>query len=86
VAHFLLERYVPRADGGAFLRGEERARVAVAELTQIGTAIRLLHSVFVPEDEMSYYLYEADSVETVREAARRAALPYERIATAIPGS
>ena len=37
--------------------------------------MRFVRSVFVPEDETCFYVYEAIRVENVREAARRAALP-----------
>ncbi len=42
--------------------------------------MRFVRSVFVPEDEACFYLYEAPSAEAVREAARRAALPFARFA------
>ncbi len=83
MAQFLLECYVTRTDGAAIKTGEDRARIAADELTREGTAIRLLRSIFVPEDETCFYLYEAETVEAVREAARRAALPLERVAEAI---
>ena len=83
MAEFLLECYVSRTDGASVERGGARARIAAEELTREGTAIRLLRSIFVPEDETCFYLYEAETVEAVREAARRAALPFERIAEAI---
>ena len=79
MAEFLLECYVRRTDGAAVERGEERARVAAEELTREGTQIRFLRSIFVPEDETSFYLCEAASVEAVRELAKRAALPFERV-------
>ena len=86
MAQFLLECYVARTDGTAAKRGEERARIAADELTRDGTAVRLLRAIFVPEDETCFYLYEAETVDAVREAARRAALPFERIAEAISES
>jgi hypothetical protein len=79
VAEFLLELYVSRTDGVAVERGEERARRAAEELTQQGTPIRFLRSIFVPEDETCFYLYEAETVEAVREAARRAELTFDRL-------
>jgi hypothetical protein len=82
VAEFLLEQYVSRTDSGAVERGEERARVAAEQLTREGTPVRFLRSIFVPEDETGFYLYEAASVEVVRELAKRAALPYERVVEA----
>jgi hypothetical protein len=45
--------------------------------------VRFLRSVFVPEDETCFYLYEAASVDDVREAARRAALPFATVVESI---
>ncbi len=86
MAEFLLECYVSRADGAGIERGQERARIAADELTREGTPVRLVHSILVPEDETCFYLYEAETAEAVREAARRAALPLERITEAISQS
>jgi Nickel responsive protein SCO4226-like len=44
--------------------------------------VRFLRSVFVPEDETCFYLYEATSAEAVRTAARRAALAVEDVVKA----
>jgi hypothetical protein len=82
VAEFLLEQYVSRTDSAAVERGEERARVAAEQLTREGTPVRFLRSIFVPEDETGFYLCEAASVEAVRELAKRAALPYQRLVEA----
>ena len=38
-----------------------------------------MRSIFVPEDETCFLLVEADTAETVHEAATRAAVPYERV-------
>jgi len=83
MAEFLVELYVSRSDGGAFERGAERARLAAEELTREGTPLRYLRSILLPEDETCFYLYEAASADAVREAARRAALSFERVAEAI---
>lgn len=48
-----------------------------------GIPIRFLRSIFVPEDEACFHLYEAGSLEAVRTAARRAELPFERIAETV---
>lgn len=79
---FLVELYVARSNGAAVERGARSARLAAETLTREGTQVRYLSSIFVPEDETCFYLYEADSAEAVREAAARAALDYERIAEA----
>jgi hypothetical protein len=62
------------------------ARDASEELTREGTAVRFVRSVFVPEDETCFCLYEAGSVDVVREAARRAALAFDRVAAAVRDS
>ncbi len=78
-----MECYVSRADGAGIERGESRAHIAADELTREGTPVRLVRSILIPEDETCFYLYEAETAEAVREAARRAALPLERITEAI---
>jgi Protein of unknown function (DUF4242) len=79
---FLLELYVARSDGEAAERTVARARRAAEALTREGTPVRCVSSIFVPEDETCFLLYEAGSVDVVREAAGRAALPFERITAA----
>lgn len=80
MAEFMVELYVSRADARAVARGAKRARLAAEELTQAGTPVRYLRSIFVPEDETCFFLCEAASADVVREVARRAALPYDRVA------
>ena len=82
VTEFVVELYVARTDIGAAERGA-RARWAAAELSRLGTSVRYLNSIFVPEDETCFFLYEALSADAVRAAQGRAALPTERISTAL---
>jgi Protein of unknown function (DUF4242) len=79
---FLLELYVARSDGKAVERRVARAWSAAEALTREGTPVRCVSSIFVPEDETCFVLFEADSEATVRSAAARAALPFERITPA----
>jgi hypothetical protein len=44
-----------------------------------GIPVRFVRSIFVPEDETCFCLYEAASVDAIREAARRAALPIKGV-------
>jgi hypothetical protein len=83
MAEFLVECYVSRVDAGAVERGAERSRLAAEELTREGLPVRYLRSIFVPEDETCFFLYEADSAGIAREAARRAALPFERVTESV---
>ena len=80
MAEFLIELYLSRGDSDAVERNAERASLAARELTREGTPVRYLRSIFVPEDETCFVLYEAASAEFVDVAARRAALPFERVA------
>jgi hypothetical protein len=79
---FLLELYVARSDADGVERAVADASLAAEALTREGTPVRCLSSIFVPEDETCFLLYEADSADIVREAAGRAALPFERITAA----
>ena len=83
MAEFLFELYASRTEPGAVEAGAERARRAAEELTWEGTPVRFLRTMFVPEEETCFYLYEAASADDVREAARRAELPAESVVEAI---
>ena len=79
---YLVELYVSRSDGNALRARVAQAHRAAEELSSEGTPVRCLRSIFLPADETCLLLYEADSAAAVREAAGRAALPFERISEA----
>ena len=79
MAEFLVELYVSRADGNAVEREARHTRRAAAALSAEGRPVRVIRSIFVPEDETGFLLVEADTAETVHEAATRAAVPFERV-------
>jgi Nickel responsive protein SCO4226-like len=85
MAEFLVELYVSRTDADAVERGAGRARLAAEQLCREGTPVRYVRSIFVPEDETCFYIYEAASAEDVEEAARRASLRFERAVAAVVG-
>ena len=60
----------------------ERARLAA----ELGTDVRHLRTTFLPGDETILHVFEAESPEALREAARAAELPYDRIVEAVEGS
>jgi hypothetical protein len=83
---FIVELYRSRTDAATIAADAEGARRAAEELTREGTPVRLLRSIFVPDDETCLLLYEAASAAAVGAAAMRAGLRYERVAEAIePG-
>ena len=82
---FLVELYVPRGGGEAVARSVRLARLAAGELSREGRAVQCLRSIFVPDDETCFLLYEAASADDVVEAARRASLSFDRVALAVAG-
>src|SRR4051812_28361152 len=60
----------------------ERARRA----GELGTEVRHLRTTFLLGDETLLHLFKATSPEALRDAARTAALPYERIVEAVEGA
>jgi pyrrolidone-carboxylate peptidase len=82
MTEFLVEAYRSRA---AMANHPPRAgdvSRAAEELTREGTPVRFLRTIFVPAEEICFYLYQANSVEAVREAAGRAGLTFERVTEA----
>jgi hypothetical protein len=79
MAEFLVELYASRVDTDAVAHGAERARLAAEALSREGMSVRYVRSLFVPEDETCFYVYEAASAEVVRAAANRASLSFERV-------
>ena len=79
MTEYLVELYVSQAGAGAFELGSERLRLAAEEQTRRGTPVRCLRAIFVPDDETCFLLFEACSADAVRDAARLAALPFERL-------
>ena len=82
MAEFLVEAYRARTDTAADEHAQ-RARDAAEELSRAGTPVRYLRSIFLPDDETCFYLYQADSADAVRTAALHAELPFARIVEAV---
>jgi hypothetical protein len=81
---FVAELYFSRADVAAARSAGAAARRAAETLASEGTAIELVRSIFVPEDETCLFIYEAASLEGVRTGAERAGLVFDRIAQGAP--
>jgi hypothetical protein len=80
---FMLELYAPRGDLAAVRATAARAHAAADELTRAGTPVRYVRSIFVPDDETCFLLFEADASGAIHEAAARARLSFERLAEAV---
>lgn len=83
MAEFVVELYASRVKPDEVERIVERARGAADELRSEALDIGFIRSLFVPDDETCLFLFEAASVETVREAMERAGIAFERITEAV---
>ncbi|MDZ5660266.1 methyltransferase domain-containing protein [Nocardioides sp. S-58] len=82
MAEYLVELYVAQGDHVAAQHHVALAEQAGADLAREGRAVRFLRSIFVPEDDTCFLLYEADSAALVTEAVGRAGLRLEHVSAA----
>ena len=83
MGRYLVELYVPKASARDRRATAARARAAAAEVSRDGARVRWLQSIFVPEDETWFLLYEAPTKAAVRRAVARAAFPHARVVEAV---
>jgi len=83
VPRYLVETYLPRAHAGERAARELRARRAAEELTWERTAVRFDHSIYVPDDEICFFVFVAPSLDDAARTARRAGLEAIRFVAAI---
>lgn len=83
LGHYLVELQRPPAGWEALQQLSADARVSAERLSAEGTSVRFLRSIFVPEADSCFFLYEGASAEAVGEAGRRAALTVERVAPVV---
>jgi hypothetical protein len=83
VSEFLVEVYLSAAAAPGSMPRPEDVSGAADRVTRDGQRVQLLQSVFVPEDETCFFLFEAESREAVTEAARRCGLRFERLVEAV---
>ena len=75
----MIELYVSRIDSDSVARAAERARLAANAMAREGTPVRYLRSMHVLTDETCFLLFEAESIDVVRDLARSALLPVEHV-------
>jgi len=76
---YLVESY---AGGSVVQEQRDRARLTA----ELGSGVRYVRTTFLPGDETLLHVFEASSQEALRDAARNAALQYERIIEADEGT
>jgi hypothetical protein len=79
MGQYLVELYLQKNAAPEVESATARARAAAAD----GIPVRCLRSIFVPEDETWFLLYEGPTVEAVRHAVERAGLTCARVVEAV---
>jgi len=80
---YLVETFLARAAAGERQERQRRARSACRELTREGTRVRLEHTIYVPEDEICFFTFEAPSGREAALVAQRAGLEPIRVVEAV---
>lgn len=83
VPSYLVETFLPRGGAGEREARERRADSAAKELTRVGTGVRFDRSIYVPEDEICFFVFDASSALEAALAAQQAALGPLRIVEAV---
>jgi hypothetical protein len=83
VPSYLVETYLTRGQAAGRAALEQRARNAAEELTQEGTRVHLERSIYVPEDEICFFVFDALVAQGAVLAAQRAGLDPVRVVEAI---
>jgi hypothetical protein len=84
VPSYLVETYLSRGVAGERIAREHRARRAAEELTCGRTRVRFEHSIHIPEDEICFFVFQAESSTAAARAAQRAELQPLRIVEVAP--
>jgi hypothetical protein len=80
---YLVETYLARGHAQEREARERRARSAAAELTRGTTRVRFDRSIYVPEDEICFFVFDARSGRDAALAAQRAELDPIRVVEAV---
>ena len=81
MATYVVEAYLPNSAAA-----RELARRAARRLAEASDGISYVRSVFLPDEETVFHVFEAPSPEDVIDAAVKAELAVDHIAAAIEGS
>ena len=76
---YLVETYLARGRAGERGARERRARSAAEELTDGRTRVRFDSSIYVPEDEICFFVFDAPSGRDAALVAERAELDSIRV-------
>ena len=82
---YLVETFLARGNPGECRERWRRATSAAEELTREGTRVRFDRTIYVPEDEICFFVVEAPSGRDAARAAERAQLEPFRVVEAVSG-
>jgi hypothetical protein len=80
---YLIETFLSRGAAGERQARDRRATSAAEAMTQQGTSVRFEGSIYVPEDEMCFFTFEAPSGREAALVAQRAGLEPLRVVQAL---
>jgi hypothetical protein len=82
VSEFLVETYAPNEWPSVAARHVGEVSLAAGLVSEAEDEVRLLRAIFLPADDIAFYLFESVSADAVREAMTRAGLRSDRITEA----
>jgi hypothetical protein len=80
--NYVVERYRPSSDPQSLRSVADRLTAGAQHLSDEGTAVRYMDTIFLPDDETCLHLFEAGSEADVRAVARRAGVEVDRVVPA----
>jgi hypothetical protein len=83
MGRYLAELYLAKGAASEVASATARARAAAAAAEDEDSPIRCLRSIFVPEDETWFLLYDGPTAAAVRRAVDRAGLTCARVVEAV---
>lgn len=83
MGRYLVELYLRKGAAGEIDAATARARAAADDAENDGISIQCVRSIFVPEDETWFLLYDGPTAEAVRHAVERAGLTCARVVEAV---
>ena len=80
---YTVELSLPQTGWGTLQEATARARYASEQLRLEGEHVRFLRSIYVPEEDACFFLYEGSSARSVQAAVARAQLGAVRVDAAL---
>ena len=80
--NYVVERYRSRSDPDSLPAVADRLAASARHVSQEGTAVRYVDTIFLPSDETCMHTFEADSAADVQAVLRLAGIEVDRIVPA----